>query len=195
MTIKIRVGIGRNAKAKAKTRTETVIQLKFSADIQGAGNVGAYKLFLGKTKKHVTTYKTPLRLASAIYASSELTVTLVPLRKLKLSQMKQLQVTGALLTDQYGRALDGNDDGQPGGNFSADFKNRGIAFAQVSQIRVRALSAAAVDAALATEAVHSATESNVLALPHHGFLNESRNRFSYPRSTPGPSGGRKIRPR
>ncbi len=57
-----------------------------------------------------------------------------------------LQLRQVVLTDAYGRPLDGNYDGQPGGNFVATFQNRGITFAQVkSAARIEALSASAVD--------------------------------------------------
>ena len=41
------------------------------------------------------------------------TATLAPKTKLDLSQPEELQVTAALLTDAFGRPLDGNDDGTP----------------------------------------------------------------------------------
>lgn len=44
--------------------------------------------------------------------------------KLNLSHVEQPTITAALLTDAYGRPLDGNDDGQPGGNFIATLSHR-----------------------------------------------------------------------
>jgi subtilase family serine protease len=142
-TIKVKTGTGK----KAKTKTETVVQLHLSGPLNGAGNLGAYKLLSGQTKRGVTTFKTVVPLASVVYSSTALTVTLIPAGKLNLSKPEQLRITAALLTDTYGRPLDGNYDGQPGGNFVATFKNRGITFAQVkSAARIEALSASAVDA-------------------------------------------------
>ncbi len=67
-----------------------------------------------------------------------------------------LQLRQVVLTDAYGRPLDGNYDGQPGGNFVATFKNRGITFAQVkSAARIEALSASAVDTVLAEGLISS----------------------------------------
>ena len=147
--VKMKVIVGNAKHGKAKTKVETVIQLKFSGAVDGAGNKAAYKLFLGKTKKRVTTFHTPLPLASANYSAPALTATLIPVRKLNLSILKQLRVTGSLLADGYGRALDGDDDGQPGGDLVTTFKNRGITFAPVRTARVTALTAATVDLALA----------------------------------------------
>ena len=145
-TIKVKTGTGK----KAKTKTETVVQLHLSGGLNGAGNLADYKLLSGQTKRGVTTFKTVVPLASAVYNSTALTVTLIPKGKLNLSKPEQLRITAALLTDAYGRPLDGNYDGQPGGNFVATFKNRGITFAQVkSAARIEALSASAVDAVFA----------------------------------------------
>ena len=44
---------------------------------------------------------------------------------------EQIQVTAALLTDSFGRQLDGKHSGQPGGNFVANFSNKGIQAAAV----------------------------------------------------------------
>ncbi len=109
--VKMKVPVGKpqtkNAKAKPKTKLEMVIQIVLSGDVSGAGNLGAYKLFLGKTKKRSTTFKTPVPLVSATYAPSEDTLTLVPAGKLNLTRPEELTVSAALLTDLYGRALDG----------------------------------------------------------------------------------------
>ena len=142
-TIKVKTGTSK----KAKTKTETVVQLHLSGPLNGAGNLGAYKLLSGQTKRGVTTFNKVVPLASAVYNSTALTVTFIPAGKLNLSNPKQLRITAALLTDAYGRPLDGNYDGQPGGNFVGTFKNRGITFAQVkSAARIEALSASSVDA-------------------------------------------------
>ena len=53
-----------------------------------------------------------------------------------LSQTDRLEITVADLTDAFGRALDGNDDGQPGGNFSATFDQRGPTVDAVALARV-----------------------------------------------------------
>lgn len=116
-TAEVTVGSGK----KTKTKTEKVLRLQFSGPITGVGNLAAYQLLAGKTTKtkrgKVTTFSKPVALASAVYDSTALTVTLYPASKLNTTQRVQLRITAAFLTDAYGRPLDGNDDGQPGGDF------------------------------------------------------------------------------
>ena len=95
-----------------------------------------------------------IKLSSALPASSPTTtsVALVLAAKPKSSQTDELQIIAADLTDSLGRALDGNDDGQPGGNFVITFSKSGITLARPSvRVQPAKLSAAAVDAVLARE--------------------------------------------
>jgi hypothetical protein len=152
-SIKVKVGSGK----KAKTKLETVLDVQFSGPVLGAGNLAAYQLSSVTTKKVkkkvVTTYK-PIRLKSVVPASSSMTssVALVPATKPKLSQTDQLKITASDLTDALGRPIDGNDDGQPGGNFLATFSKQGVAFAQGHPAARASLDAVAVDAVLARPA-------------------------------------------
>jgi hypothetical protein len=109
-----------------RTTAKTGLQLTFSGAINGAGNVAAYHLFSGTTRRHVTTFSKAVALASVQYNPSALTATLVPRSKLALTKPEQLQLTAALLTDAFGRALDGKHNGQPGSNFVANFSKKGI---------------------------------------------------------------------
>ena len=115
------------------------------------GSLAAYHVFTGKTKKGVTTFSKPVPLASVVYNPGTLTAMLAPKNKLNLSQPEQLQVTAALLTDTFGRPLDGKHNGQPGSNFVATFSNKGGI--QTQQVRGKSalatLSASAVDALFA----------------------------------------------
>ena len=100
--------------------------------VSGAGDLAAYELSSVTTKKvkkkDVTTLKR-IKLSSALPASSPTTtsVALVLAAKPKLSQTDELQITAADLTDSLGRALDGNGDGQPGGNFVGTITKNGLA--------------------------------------------------------------------
>ena len=129
--IKVKVGSGK----KAKMKSETVLEVDFSGSVSGAGNLGAYQLSSMTTKKaknqHVTTMK-PIKLSSAIPASTPLTtsVELVTAAKPNLAQSAELQITAADLTDALDRALDGQGDGQPGGNFIRTFSKQGLTPAQ-----------------------------------------------------------------
>ena len=104
---------------------ETVLQLTLSGAVNGAGNLAAYQLLSGKTRRGVTTFNKFVPLTSAVYNPTALTVTLFPARKLNLSQPERLRVAAALLTDVYGRPLRGGQD------FVATFSNRGITIARV----------------------------------------------------------------
>jgi hypothetical protein len=88
-------------------------------------------------KSTVTTLK-PIWLQSALPASSAATISvaLLPAGKFKPGRTDELRILGALITDAQGRALDGNADGQPGGDFSAAFGNSGVTFAY-SSVMVR----------------------------------------------------------
>jgi hypothetical protein len=148
--VRITTGKGRTA----RTTTETGLQLTFSGAINGAGNLAAFHVFAGKTRRGVTTFSQPVPLASVVYDPGPRTATLAPRNKLNLSLVEQLQVTAAMLTDSFGRPLDGKHNGQPGGNFVANFIGKGIQIQQVrSQPALAALSAAAVDALLVGDQV------------------------------------------
>ena len=55
--------------------------------------------------------------ASAIYNPSNNSVTLTPRGKLTASKPEELIVNGSLITDTLGREIDGDDDGQAGGDY------------------------------------------------------------------------------
>jgi hypothetical protein len=59
-------------------------------------------------------------------------VALVPATKPNLAQTDRLGIAAADLTDALGRPIDGNDDGQPGGDFVATFAKQGTSLAQPS---------------------------------------------------------------
>ena len=93
------------------------------------------KVSLGKRFRNpldVTSYK-PIRLTSAVPASDPMTsmVSLLPAIKPNLSQSDRIQIIAADLTDAYGRPIDGNDDGVPGGNFVATLSRSGVTFGAV----------------------------------------------------------------
>ena len=84
----------------------------------------------GKHKQPATSrLGTLLTPASAVYSDSNYQVTLTPRGTLNLTKPEELIVNGALVTDTLGRPIDGNDDGQPGGD--------NIATISGSQVTVR----------------------------------------------------------
>jgi ELWxxDGT repeat protein len=116
-TIKVKVGTGK----RARTTTQQVLQVQYSGPLDDAGNLAAYHLLAGRTSrmkgKLATAFIKPVPLSSASYSPSANTVTLIPRGKLNLAQPEQLRVTASLLKDASGRPLDGDHDGQPGGDF------------------------------------------------------------------------------
>ena len=123
----IKVGKGKKAKK------ETVLVLQFSGALNAgaAGNANAYQLAqiikvkaTGKGKHRQpprTKLGRPVAPASAVYNASNDSVTLTPRGKLNLAKPEELIINAALVTDTLGRPIDGNDDGQPGGNYVATF--------------------------------------------------------------------------
>jgi hypothetical protein len=93
----------------------------------------------------------PVRLNSVVAASSPSTtsVELVPAGSFKIGPKYELEIIGADLVDAEGRALDGTDFGEPGGNFVATFGRSGATFALPSaRLSSAPPSPAAVDAVL-----------------------------------------------
>ena len=133
---------------KHKSAEVIVIQFSGGLNSSSAQNVGNYTLATvakGKKKK-----SKPLALGSAAYNASTFAVTLTP-GKQPLKPPVQLTLIAAGLVDLSGQAIDGNDDGQPGGNFVATLGGIGasVALAEGSA-RSAGPASGAVDALLAT---------------------------------------------
>jgi RHS repeat-associated protein len=134
-TIRVKTGGGK----RAKTKSKPALEITFSGAVSGAGNLGAYQLYSVTTKKvKKKTVKTlkRIRLSTVVPASSPRTtsVALVPAGKINLAQTDELKIISADLIDAQGRALDGNDDGMPGGNFVAAFRRNGLTLARPNAI-------------------------------------------------------------
>jgi hypothetical protein len=176
-TIKVKTGKGK----RAKTKTETVLEIQFSAPAAGAGSIADYQLSSITTRKvkknTVTTYK-PIRMASVTAASSPMTskVVLVPKTKPNVKQPDRLEIISADLTDAYGRALDGNNDGQPGGNYVATVTRKGAAPAVLA--RETTLATKAVDAVL-----HTSHHGELLPKSRLGFRGHLPDRREAPNPT------------
>lgn len=104
-------GTGKNSK------TIDVIVVQFSgaleaADAESLANYTIATVAQGNKKSK------PVVLTQAVYNASKFTVTLTPGRQpLVLSPPVKLTISAAGLLDKFGRPIDGNDDGQPGGNY------------------------------------------------------------------------------
>jgi hypothetical protein len=105
-----------------KKHLVTQILVTFSGPVNAteAQNPGIYRLATAGKKGSFTAKNAKLNaLKSASYSAVNDTVTLTPRKPFKLSKPIQLQVNGlppSGLEDSVGRLIDGNHDGQPGGN-------------------------------------------------------------------------------
>ena len=137
-TIKIVTG------KKAKSTTEFLLQFS-GGQCRRPQNLGIYHLLQAtRHKKGGAKCDKPVALASVSYNSSTDTVTLLARSKLNLAQPEELRITASQLPDVYGRPLDGNDDGQPGGDFVALLTKSGVkieSFATPSTLTARAVDA------------------------------------------------------
>ncbi len=103
-----------------KGRTATVVRVEFTGDLDpsSAQRLSNYVLTqAGKDKKIGTRDDVRVPLASASYDPESDTVTLVPKGgvRLRLNSTIQLRINGAGILDADGVAVDGDDDGAPGG--------------------------------------------------------------------------------
>ena len=86
----------------------------------------------GKDKKFGTKDDKPLAIALATYDWSAHSVTLTPRGKVPNGSLR-LAITATGLLDAQRRPLDGNRDGQPGGDFQAILVKSGISLASVGR--------------------------------------------------------------
>ncbi len=145
------VSVGKMSAGKSKKhKSAEVIVIQFSGnlDSSNAQNPGNYTLSTaakGKKKK-----SKPVGLSSAAYNASTYAVTLTP-GKQPLKFPLQLTLAAAGLLDPSGQPIDGNDDGQPGGNFVTTLGGiGGSAVVAGPSTKLPAPAAGAVDAVLAT---------------------------------------------
>ena len=128
-------------------KTEQVIVLDFSGDLSpgAAGNAGNYSLAtVAKAKKKSKR----VALSRAAYNDAPNTVTLMTAKKLALSPPLLLTINAAGLLDAEGRPLDGNGDGQPGGNFVATLSTGRVTIDSAVVLGERSLRGGLVDAVL-----------------------------------------------
>ncbi len=104
---------------KKKTATDIIIAFSGDLDLPDAETLGNYHLAAPGKGKKSKTYSKKIILKSAVFDSTTDEVTLQVSGKLALSPAPQLRITAAGILDSFDRALDGNGDGQPGGDFVA----------------------------------------------------------------------------
>ena len=110
---------------KRKTATDIVITFSGGLDSADADILGNYHLAAPGKGKKSKTYTKLIHLNSAVYGRTQNVLTLQLNGKLSVTPAPQLRITAANIHDAYGRAMDGNHDGQAGGDFVALLTNRG----------------------------------------------------------------------
>ncbi len=143
----VAVSLQKQSVQRHKTSLVIVVQFDEPLDPAAAANLGAYALKTVAERK--SQRSKPVVLGRSSYNPVTNTVTLVPLKKLVLSSRLQLVINASLLTDARGRPLDGNDDGQAGGNFLATLSKGGVSVASAARtVGAQHVSALAVDVLL-----------------------------------------------
>ncbi len=125
-------------KTKKHKPAVPVIVIGFSDGLNAAeaSSIGEYQLIVaGKKKSFTAKNAKKLPLASAVYNAANNTVTLTTKKKLVLNKLMELVVDAnppAGLQDTSGRYIDGNGDGQPGGNGVAVLKGKSVTLAALA---------------------------------------------------------------
>jgi hypothetical protein len=107
---------------KKRTR-EIVVLFSGALSASSAANLTGYQPSTAARGK--ASRSKPVRLALATYDPSAHTVTLKPRKPLVFKPSLQLQIAAAGLIDAQGQPIDGNRDGQPGGDYQATLKKTG----------------------------------------------------------------------
>jgi hypothetical protein len=149
----VKVGTGK----KAKSMAGIVLQFSGALNVTQAKSLAPYQLIMaGKDKKFGTKDDKKVALSQAIYNAKAYTVSIVPKQALNKTQLQQLRVKAALLSDTYGRPIDGNHDGQPGGDLVATIKGKSVTIQNTTQAQAESrLTAMAIDALMLDPALIS----------------------------------------
>jgi hypothetical protein len=118
------LGIHWQTRKLARKKTASVLVVSFSDALnpRDAQSLSAFHLVAaGKDKKFGTRDDKSVPIASATYDPLAHTMTLTPRGKIP-NQTLQLSISAAPILDSLGRPIDGNRDGQPGGDFKAQFQ-------------------------------------------------------------------------
>ena len=109
-----------DVKNKKHQVTEIIVTFSGALNAGQATNIAEYELITaGKGGSFTAKNAKVIKLRSAAYNSANNTVTLTPKKKFSLSKATELIVNGeppSGLEDSSGRLIDGNDDGQAGGD-------------------------------------------------------------------------------
>src|SRR5262249_26590765 len=110
---------------------EVIVGFSGQVNSTQAQNTAEYRLATADKKGSYTAKNAKVvKLRSAVYNTMSHTVTLTPKKPFALKKPVQLKVRGSVrsgLMDDLGRAIDGNRDGQAGGDAIAVLKRSGSA--------------------------------------------------------------------
>jgi hypothetical protein len=128
-----------------KKHQVTQITVVFSGSVNSAQagmTTGIYRLATpGKHRSYTAKNAAVIKLKSATYTDSTHSVTLIPKKPFAITKPVQLLINGVApsgLEDSTGRLIDGNHDGQPGGNAIAILSRGGAKVSAVEQTRAAA---------------------------------------------------------
>jgi hypothetical protein len=135
--------------------TEILATFSGAVNAPEAQETGIYRLVTPGTHGSLTAKNAgSIKLRSAVYDAASDTVTLTPKKAFSLSKPVELTINGnppSSLQDTFGQVIDGDHNGQPGGNAVAVLRRNGVtldAVALVSPVGEPTLHTAAVDAVL-----------------------------------------------
>ena len=115
--------------AKGQQVSQVVLTFSGAVNQADAANRNLYHLSLaGKNGLFTARDARVLAIKAVTYQNSNFTITLVPKLRFSVTRPVQLQISGQPslgLHDISGRLIDGNHDGQPGGDASAVLSKNG----------------------------------------------------------------------
>jgi hypothetical protein len=144
--------------------TEVIVTYSGAVNAAEAQGLGEYSLVMAGNHGSFTAKNAKkIKLKAASYNTTNDTVTLIPRKAFALTKKVQLQVDGlppSGLQDSQGRLIDGNHDGQPGGNAVAVLTRGGVSMAVLPvgpSGGANSVSAATIDALLELNALAGVT--------------------------------------
>jgi cyclophilin family peptidyl-prolyl cis-trans isomerase len=151
-----------------KKHQVTEIHVAFSGAVNPteAADAATYQLIKqGKHNAFVVTSKSTITIESASYDPTDYQVTLIPVKPFALSKPVEVVVEGEApsgLEDAEGRLIDGNRDGQPGGNATAILSKGGASVDAIPSVAPSLAAANAVDVLIAQSAADGLVRSQML---------------------------------
>jgi len=132
--------------------TEILVTFSGAVNAPEADETGIYRLVTpGKHGSFTAKNAGSIKLRSAVYNAASDTVTLLPKKAFSLSQPVELTINGNPppgVQATFGRLIDGDDNGTPGGDAAAVLRRSGVVTSAIALARSSGgptLQAAAVD--------------------------------------------------